>query len=98
MIDITKIPVVLLENRGAYSTVNSAYKEQLVTMQKLGGQLSSFARAILRRVQPNDGEPQGVKELIESARHTLDEMDACADAIVSLYAQKKQIQPMAWPK
>jgi hypothetical protein len=98
MIDLAKIPATLLENRGAYSTVNSAYKDQLVAMQKLTGQLSSFASAILYRVQPKEGDPQSVKELIESARTTLDELDACADAIVSLHAQKKQIHPMAWPK
>lgn len=98
MIDLAKIPAVLLENRGAYSTVNSAYKDQLVNMQKLTGQLSSFASAILHRVQPKEGEPQSVKELIESARETLDSMDACADSIASLHEQKTQIYVLAWPK
>jgi hypothetical protein len=98
VIDITKISPVLLENRGAFLTVHSAYKDEMKRLQMMQGELSSYASKILNRLQPKTGEPEPVADLIEAAREVLNNLDKCADNIIELVEQKKVLHPMAFPK
>ena len=99
MIDLTKIPAVLLENRGSYATVRGAHEDAKKSLQMLCGQLAATATQVLRRMQPdNDDVPNSVDDLLASARNTITLMEACVANIESLAIQRAALKPLAWPK
>lgn len=99
MIDLSKIPASILENRGAYSTVRAAHEDAKKSLQMLCGELASTATKVLRRMQPdNDDVPTCIDDLLTQARNTLTMMETCASNIESLAEQKAQLKPLAWPK
>lgn len=98
MIDLSAIPAALLENRGSYSTVRSAHEEEKQNLQKLCGQLATYANQVLRRMQPDNGEvPTSVADLLKAARVTVDAMEMCVERIESLAKQRAALKPLAWP-
>ena len=99
MIDLTTIDPVLLENRGAYTTVRGAHEDAKKSLQMLCGQLAATATQVLRRMQPdNDDVPASVDTLLTSARNTITLMEACVADIESLAVQRAALKPLAWPK
>lgn len=99
MLDLTKIPQAILENRGAYSTVRAAHEDAKKSLQILCGELASTATKVLRRMQPdNDDVPDGIADLLLAARNTLTLMETCTTEIESLAKQRSELKPLAWPK
>lgn len=97
MIDLTTIDDDTLMARGAYSTVNSALKDERKNLQMLTGELSSTAAKILRQMQPDsDVVPQPVDVLLAAGRATLDAVELCAGRIVALAEQKHDLRGQAW--
>jgi len=99
MIDLSKLSSVLLENRGAYSTVRAEHEEQKKSLQMLCGDLASTSTKVLRRMQPdNDEVPDSVDDLLTAARNTITMMEQCVKEIESLAEQRAKLKPLAWPK
>lgn len=99
MLNLADIDRVLLENRGAYSTVRAAHEDEMKSLQILCGQLSSTAAQILRRVQKDDdSEPVSVETLIEFSRESIDLIEASVSRVESLAQQRAELRPLAWPK
>lgn len=99
MIALDTIPDEVLRARGCYSTVRSAHEDEKKELQKLCSQLQAVSAQILRKMQPDDdGIPDSVGSLIDSARATLNLMERCAGRIESLAKQRAELKVAAWTK
>lgn len=99
MIDLTTLPDEILHARGCYATVRSAHEDSKKEMSRLCSQLSAVSAQVLRKMQPeNDGIPDSVESLIDSARATLNMMEKCAAQIESLAKQRAELKSKAWSK
>jgi hypothetical protein len=99
MIALQEIDRVLLENRGAYSTVRAAHEDEMKAMQMLCGELSSISSRILKRATvDDDSEPTSVVDLLMEAKSLIDRMGYSASRIESLALQRAELKPLAWPK
>lgn len=97
MIDLTKIDDDTLMARGAYSTVRAAHEDAKKQLSVLCGEVSATASKVLHQMQPNNDEvPASASALIAAGRVAWDEMDLCAQRIVSLAHQKHDVKPLAW--
>lgn len=99
MIDLTKIDATTLQARGAYSTVNSALKDEYRNVQILSGEATSALTKILRHMQPDgDAMPEHPRELLAVSRAAVDGIEAAAARIVTLAQQKRELRDTAWGK
>lgn len=97
MIDLTTIDDETLMARGAYSTYRAAHEDTKKELSILCGELASCSTRILRQMQPDGDEvPVSVEALIAVGRATLDSIEACAQRIESLAAQKQGVRQQAW--
>lgn len=97
MLDLSSIPDEVKIARGEYSTVRSAHEDAKKSLSILCGQLNGVTGQILKQMQPsNDGVPESVESLFAGARNTLILMEACAQEIESLAAQRAELKQKAW--
>jgi hypothetical protein len=101
MMDLNAIPDSVLLARGKYSTVRAEHEDAKKSLQILCGKLTSAGTQLLRMAQP-DGDvlvnAENVATALQTARITVDEIEACIAYIDSLAAQRAELKPMAWGK
>lgn len=99
--DLTTIPDSVLLARGKYSTVRAEHEDAKKSLQILCGKLTSAGTQLLRTAQP-DGDAQldaeNIAIALQTARSTVDEIEACIAYIESLAMQRAALKPEAWGK
>lgn len=99
--DLTTIPDSVLLARGKYSTVRAEHEDAKKSLQILCGKLTSAGTQLLRMAQP-DGDAKidaaNVSMALQTARNTVDEIEACIAYIDALALQRLALKPEAWGK
>jgi hypothetical protein len=99
MIDLTKISDGLLLARGCYATVRGEHEDAKKRLAVLCGHMGAINSQILRKCQPDsDDVPDGVSELLDEGRATMEKIAVCTAEIESLARQRAELKPSAWGK
>ena len=88
----------LMIARGRYSTIRAAHEDELKSLQILCGKLAAIPTQVLRRMQPENGEPQSVGDLIAAARQAVDALESSVGRVETLAKQRAELKPLAWLK
>lgn len=99
MIDLTTIDQETIIARGQYATVRSEHENQKKRLSVLCGQLSSASSQVLRFMQPGEDDTPplaAVNEMLDGARKTLNDIEACVTTIEALALQRAALKPIAW--